>query len=113
MDRGDSGQGGLFKSDRLCRYDDGPQSRGVERLVLDQRVGQSTNYALVVLDKLQGALLGLGEFRPPGLVRLPAADRVTPFDRWLGLDAALVEEESPDQSAMYVDPTDVANYLTV
>ena len=44
---------------------------------------------------------------------LPAADRVTPFDRWLGLDAALVEEESPDQSAMYVDPTDVANYLTV
>ena len=30
---------------------------------------------------------------PAGEKPIPAADRVTPFDRWLGLDASLVEEE--------------------
>ena len=44
---------------------------------------------------------------------IPAADRVTLFDRWLGLDKALVEEEGPDQSATYVDPNDVNNYFSV
>ena len=56
VDRGDSGQGGLFKSDR---HDDGPERRRVERLVLDQRVGQRTNNALVVLHELQGACFRL------------------------------------------------------
>ena len=44
---------------------------------------------------------------------IPAADRVTPFDKWLGLDNALVEEETPDESAAYIDPNDVANYFSV
>lgn len=44
---------------------------------------------------------------------IPAADRVTLFDRWLGLDKALVEEEGPDQSAAYIDPNDVNNYFSV
>ena len=44
---------------------------------------------------------------------IPAADRVTPFDKWLGLDASLVEEEAPDQSAAYIDPNDVENYFSV
>jgi len=44
---------------------------------------------------------------------IPAADRVTPFDRWLGLDTALVEEEGPDQSAAYIDPNDTSNYFSV
>jgi len=44
---------------------------------------------------------------------IPAADRVTPFDRWLGLDTALVEEEAPDQSAAYIDPSDASNYFSV
>jgi len=44
---------------------------------------------------------------------IPAADRVTLFDRWLGLDKALVEEEGPDQSAAYIDPNDVDNYFSV
>lgn len=44
---------------------------------------------------------------------LPAADRVTPFDRWMGLDTALVEENAPSQDSMYVDPNDVSNYFTV
>ena len=44
---------------------------------------------------------------------IPAADRVTPFDKWLGLDKALVEEEMPDQSAAYIDPNDVKNYFSV
>eukprot|EP00965_Chrysotila_dentata_P227453 6196029-Pleurochrysis_carterae.AAC.1 len=37
-----------------------------------------------------------------------------PFDRWLGLDKDLVEEESQSvQSVTYVDPTDTSNYVTV
>ena len=44
---------------------------------------------------------------------LPAADRVTPFDRWMGLDTALVEESAPSQTASYVDPNDVSNYFSV
>lgn len=44
---------------------------------------------------------------------IPASDRVTPFDRWMGLDAALVEEETPDESAAYIDPADKANYFSV
>ena len=37
---------------------------------------------------------------------LVAADRVTPFDRWMGLDKALVdaEEGQMDESASYIDP---------
>lgn len=45
---------------------------------------------------------------------LVAADRVTPFDRWLGLDKELVAAEAPKQGSAftYVDPSNVANYLT-
>ena len=38
---------------------------------------------------------------------------MTPFDRWMGLDKALVEAEAPDESAAYIDPTDAANYFAV
>lgn len=43
-----------------------------------------------------------------------AGDRVTPFDRWLGLDKGLeaVEVEAEGESVTYVDPSDTANYLT-
>jgi len=45
---------------------------------------------------------------------LVAADRVTPFDRWLGLDKALTDAESTvDESASYIDPNDASNYFTV
>ena len=44
---------------------------------------------------------------------LVAADRVTPFDRWMGLDKALVDEETPDETAAYIDPTDKTNYFSV
>jgi len=44
---------------------------------------------------------------------LVAADRVTPFDRWMGLDKALIEQEEPDQSAAYIDPNDATNYFSV
>ncbi len=41
---------------------------------------------------------------------LVAADRVTPFDRWMGLDKELIKSEAPDESAVYIDPSDPANY---
>jgi len=45
---------------------------------------------------------------------LVAADRVTPFDRWLGLDKGLVDpEDTVDESASYVDPNDPTNYFSV
>ena len=43
---------------------------------------------------------------------LVAADRVTPFDRWLGLDKELVAANEPDKTASYVDPTSVTNYFS-
>jgi len=43
---------------------------------------------------------------------LVAADRVTPFDRWLGLDKELVAANAPDKTASYVDPTSVTNYFS-
>jgi len=54
-----------------------------------------------------------GAFGTPADKPLVAADRVTPFDRWLGLDKALVEADEPDQSATYIDPNDASNYFTV
>merc|ERR1719359_1054192 len=44
---------------------------------------------------------------------LVAADRVTPFDRWMGLDKALIEQDAPDESAAYIDPADADNYFSV
>ena len=45
---------------------------------------------------------------------LVAADRVTPFDRWMGLDKALTDAENAvDESASYIDPNDPANYFLV
>jgi len=44
---------------------------------------------------------------------IPTADRVTPFDKWLGLDTALVSEEKIDETAAYIDPSDTANYFSV
>ena len=39
-----------------------------------------------------------------------AADRVTPFDRWMGLDKTLVDaEEAFDESVAYIDPNDPTN----
>lgn len=44
---------------------------------------------------------------------LVAADRVTPFDRWMGLDKELVAAEAVDSTAAYIDPSDAANYVMV
>lgn len=41
---------------------------------------------------------------------LVTEDRVTPFDRWLGLDKDLVEGPQVDETASYIDPLDVSNY---
>lgn len=43
---------------------------------------------------------------------LVAADRVTPFDRWLGLDKELVAAEEPDKTKVYVDPNSATNYIS-
>lgn len=43
---------------------------------------------------------------------IPSADRVTPFDRWLGLDKSLEQENEPDKNAIYIDPSDVNNYVS-
>jgi C-terminal processing protease CtpA/Prc len=40
-------------------------------------------------------------------------DRVTPFDRWLGLDKDITASEQKTESVTYVDPSDVQNYVTV
>jgi len=42
-----------------------------------------------------------------------AADRVTPFDRWLGNDKELLNAEQPKENVAYIDPNEVSNYLTV
>jgi len=42
---------------------------------------------------------------------LVAADRVTPFDRWLGLDKELVAAEEPVKGVTYVDPNSVSSYI--
>lgn len=44
---------------------------------------------------------------------LVAADRVTPFDRWLGLDKELVAAEAPATGITFVDPSDTKSYVTV
>jgi len=41
-----------------------------------------------------------------------AADRVTPFDRWLGLDAELTKAEEPDKTAQFIDPRQASNYVS-
>ena len=64
--------------------------------------------SLGLFDGVKDAFGSSGAEKP-----LVAADRVTPFDRWMGLDKALVEAETPDESAAYIDPTDKANYFTV
>ena len=43
---------------------------------------------------------------------LVAADRVTPFDKWMGLDKELVDAQRPDETAAYIDPSDRANYVS-
>lgn len=43
------------------------------------------------------------------------SDRITPFDRWLGLDKDLEAAEASrvNQDIKYVDPSDTTNYVTV
>lgn len=40
-------------------------------------------------------------------------ERVTPFDRWFGLNDELMEEGKPSESAAYIDPNDPANYFSI
>ena len=40
-------------------------------------------------------------------------ERVTPFDRWLGLDKGLADANENLAAVTYVDPADKTNYLTV
>lgn len=51
--------------------------------------------------------------QPGGDKPLVAAERVTPFDRWMGLDKELVAADAVDETAAYIDPSDVANYVAV
>jgi len=71
-----------------------------------QRVHRSGAPTMGILDGLKDAFKG--EDGPP-----VAADRVTPFDRWLGNDKALLESEQPAANIAYIDPADAANYYTV
>lgn len=61
-----------------------------------------------LFDGVKEAFSGGGGDKP-----LVAADRVTPFDRWMGLDKALVDAETPDESAAYIDPSDPSNYYSI
>ena len=63
-----------------------------------------------MFDGLKGAFsAGSGDDKP-----MVAADRVTPFDRWLGLDKALVDAQNEiDETAEYIDPSDTKNYFSV
>merc|ERR1712146_769405 len=60
-----------------------------------------------------GFMGGLQDAFGAGEKPLVASDRVTPFDRWMGLDKGLVEADQMRQDVVYVDPADTANYLTV
>ena len=62
-----------------------------------------------LLDGVKDAFGGGGD-KP-----LVAADRVTPFDRWLGLDKDLEAElnDGVDQDVTYVDPSDASNYVSL
>jgi len=71
-----------------------------------QRVHRTSAPQMGILDGLKDAFKG--EDGPP-----VAADRVTPFDRWLGNDKALVDSEAPVANVAYIDPADAANYVTV
>jgi len=42
-----------------------------------------------------------------------SADRVTPFDRWLGLDKELVAAEEPEKGITFIDPNNADNYMGV
>ena len=55
-----------------------------------------------------GLFGGLKDALSAGDKPLVAEDRVTPFDRWLGLDKELVQEQAPapKQDITFVDPTD-------
>lgn len=76
------------------------------RPLAPRRVHRSGAPTMGILDGLKDAFKG--EDGPP----IPE-DRVTPFDRWLGNDKALVAEATPQATIEYVDPADVANYVTV
>jgi len=62
------------------------------------------------------AVAGLFDSLGAGEKPVVTSDKVTPFDRWLGLDKGApeaVSEVPGAESARYVDPSDAANYVTV
>lgn len=67
-------------------------------------VHRSSAATMGFLDGVKDAF-GSGGDKP-----LVTEDRVTPFDRWLGLDKDLVEGPQVDETASYIDPLDVSNY---
>eukprot|EP00316_Scyphosphaera_apsteinii_P022281 CAMPEP_0119310130 /NCGR_PEP_ID=MMETSP1333-20130426/17728_1 /TAXON_ID=418940 /ORGANISM="Scyphosphaera apsteinii, Strain RCC1455" /LENGTH=161 /DNA_ID=CAMNT_0007314251 /DNA_START=133 /DNA_END=618 /DNA_ORIENTATION=+ len=44
---------------------------------------------------------------------LVSEDRITPFDRWLGLDKELAATQATVQTVMYIDPADASNYMAL
>mmetsp|Transcript_8512 Transcript_8512/g.26699 ORF Transcript_8512/g.26699 Transcript_8512/m.26699 type:complete len:195 (-) Transcript_8512:836-1420(-) len=62
-----------------------------------------------------GLLDGVKDAFGGGDKPIVAADRVTPFDRWLGLDKDLEAElnDGVDQDVTYVDPSDASNYVSL
>ena len=69
----------------------------------------TTRAAVLSMGLFDGVKDAFGGDKP-----LVGADRVTPFDRWMGLDKALVDAENAvDESAAYVDPNDTTNYYSL
>jgi len=60
-----------------------------------------------LLDGVKDAFATTSSEKPP-----VAADRVTPFDRWLGLDKDLEEAEDTTKQVTFIDPNNVENYVS-
>jgi len=61
-----------------------------------------------------GVFDGVKDAFSSGEKPLVGGDRVTPFDRWLGLDQGLTaEDEQVDKTVTFIDPNDAANYMTL
>jgi hypothetical protein len=73
--------------------------------------GQSGRTRPAVAGLFDGVKESFGSDNKPKV----GGDRVTPFDRWLGLDKDLetAEVEAQGESVTYVNPSDTANYVTV
>ena len=78
------------------------------------RLSPSMHCARRASTPLMGLFDGFKDAFGSGAEPAVGSDRVTPFDRWLGLDKDLeAEAYAAANTVQYKDPNDVANYLTV